>query len=96
MNKPRILMARAVFPEIIERLQTVAEVEANQEDVLFSKAELVAKLQGKQGVFTTGTDRIDAEVLAACFPGRTIIPIDCLELVWGLGTLHCISQQQPA
>lgn len=37
-----------------------------------------------------------AEVLSACFPGREIIPIDCLELVWGLGTLHCISQQQPA
>ena len=37
-----------------------------------------------------------AEVLAACFPGRQVIQIDCLELVWGLGTLHCISQQQPA
>jgi agmatine deiminase len=37
-----------------------------------------------------------AEVLRGCFPGREIIPIDCLELVWGLGTLHCISQQQPA
>jgi agmatine deiminase len=37
-----------------------------------------------------------AEVLASCFPGREIVPIDCLELVWGLGTLHCISQQQPA
>lgn len=37
-----------------------------------------------------------AEVLAGCFPGREIVPIDCLELVWGLGTLHCISQQQPA
>jgi agmatine deiminase len=37
-----------------------------------------------------------AEILADCFPGREIIPIDCLELVWGLGTLHCISQQQPA
>ncbi len=36
-----------------------------------------------------------AAVLAACFPGREIIPVDCLELVWGLGTLHCISQQQP-
>ena len=36
-----------------------------------------------------------AEVLAGCFPGREIIPIDCRELVWGLGTLHCISQQQP-
>jgi len=37
-----------------------------------------------------------AELLAACFPGRQIIPIDCVELVLGLGTLHCISQQQPA
>lgn len=37
-----------------------------------------------------------AEVLAGCFPGRKIIPVDCLDLVWGLGTLHCISQQQPA
>ncbi len=37
-----------------------------------------------------------AEVLGSCFPGREIIAIDCLELVWGLGTLHCISQQQPA
>jgi agmatine deiminase len=37
-----------------------------------------------------------AEVLAACFPGREIIPIDCVDLVLGLGTLHCISQQQPA
>lgn len=37
-----------------------------------------------------------AEVLAGCFPGREIVPIDCVDLVWGLGTLHCISQQQPA
>jgi agmatine deiminase len=41
-------------------------------------------------------DREAAEVLGGCFPGREVIPIDCLELVWGLGTLHCISQQQPA
>jgi agmatine deiminase len=41
-------------------------------------------------------DREAAEVLASCFPGRQVVPIDCLELVWGLGTLHCISQQQPA
>lgn len=37
-----------------------------------------------------------ADVLAACFPGRDVIPVDCLDLVWGLGTLHCVSQQQPA
>ena len=41
-------------------------------------------------------DRAASEVLAGCFPGREIVPIDCLDLVWGLGTLHCISQQQPA
>ena len=41
----------------------------------------------------------DAEacaILGHCFPGRAVIPIDCYHLVWGLGTLHCISQQQPA
>jgi agmatine deiminase len=37
-----------------------------------------------------------AEVLASCFPDRNIIPVDCVDLVWGRGTLHCISQQQPA
>jgi agmatine deiminase len=41
-------------------------------------------------------DRQAAEVIASCFPGREVVPIDCLELVLGLGTLHCISQQQPA
>jgi agmatine deiminase len=41
-------------------------------------------------------DRQAAEVIASCFPGREVVSIDCLELAWGLGTLHCISQQQPA
>jgi agmatine deiminase len=43
-----------------------------------------------------GRDAAAAEVLAGCFPGREIIPVDCVDLVLGLGTLHCISQQQPA
>lgn len=41
----------------------------------------------------------DAEacaIIGGCFPDRAIIAIDCYELIWGLGTLHCISQQQPA
>ena len=36
------------------------------------------------------------EIIGGCFPGREVVPIDCYHLVWGLGTLHCISQQQPA
>jgi agmatine deiminase len=35
------------------------------------------------------------EIIGGCFPGREVVPIDCYELIWGLGTLHCISQQQP-
>ena len=41
----------------------------------------------------------DAEansILQGCFPDRTIVPVDCFHLVLGLGTLHCLSQQQPA
>ncbi len=41
----------------------------------------------------------DAEACAIvgdCFKAREVIPIDCFHLIWGLGTLHCISQQQPA
>ena len=40
----------------------------------------------------------DDEALATlrgCFPGREVVGINCRELVWGLGALHCISQQQP-
>lgn len=41
-------------------------------------------------------DGLAAEVLQECFPGREIVPVDCVDLVLGLGALHCISQQQPA
>ena len=64
--KPKILVARAVFPEVIARLAQHFEVESNQTDETWSKAQLTDKLRDKAGAFTTGTDRIDAEVLAAC------------------------------
>jgi agmatine deiminase len=41
-------------------------------------------------------DAAALEIIRACFPGREAIGIDCYHLIWGLGTLHCISQQQPA
>jgi agmatine deiminase len=41
-------------------------------------------------------DREACEIIGACFPGREVVPVDCSELIWGLGTLHCLSQQQPA
>ena len=66
MSKPHILMARAVFPEVIQKLSQVAHVQVNEDDAVWSQSELIARLQGKQGVFTTGGDRIDEAVLKAC------------------------------
>lgn len=66
MTLPKILVARAIFPQTIARLEQHFEVESNQADAAWSKAEFIAKLQGKQGVFTTGSERIDGELLDAC------------------------------
>ncbi|MBN8749211.1 Glyoxylate/hydroxypyruvate reductase B [Xylophilus ampelinus] len=66
MSKPKVLVARAIFPETIDRLSQHFEVESNQSDEAWSKAQLIEKLQGKVGVFTTGSERIDAELLGAC------------------------------
>jgi gluconate 2-dehydrogenase len=66
MSKLKVLLARAVFPEVVARLREHFEVQANAQDTIFTKAELIAHLQGKAGAFTTGSERIDAEVLAAC------------------------------
>ena len=66
MSKPSILVTRAVFAETIDRLKQHFEVETNQDDTEWSSDELIAKLQGKQGAFTTGSVRIDEALLAAC------------------------------
>ena len=66
MNRQSVLVARAVFPEVVSRLREHFVVEDNPADQILSKAELIVRLQGKHGAFTTGSERIDAEVLAAC------------------------------
>jgi glyoxylate/hydroxypyruvate/2-ketogluconate reductase len=65
MSKPSILVARRVFPEIIELLQQHFDVEANQADEPWTKTQLAVRLAGKAGAFTTGSERIDDEVLGA-------------------------------
>jgi agmatine deiminase len=46
--------------------------------------------------FNDPNDRIALATLAECFPDRQVTGINCVDLVWGLGTLHCMTQQQPA
>ena len=45
--------------------------------------------------FNDPNDRIALNAIAEAFPNRTVIGIHAVDLVWGLGTLHCLTQQQP-
>ena len=65
-SKPRILVTRAIFQSVIDRLSAHFEVESNPDDVLWDRAELLRRMQGKVGVFATGTERMDTELLAQC------------------------------
>jgi agmatine deiminase len=47
-------------------------------------------------VFNDPNDRIALNTLAALFPTREVVPIYSGDLVWGLGTMHCMTQQQPS
>ena len=66
MSRPKILIARAISPEVVTVLEQHFDVRANQDDVAWSPSELAERLQGMDGVLTTGSQRIDAALLAAC------------------------------
>ena len=46
--------------------------------------------------FNDPNDRVALNALAALFPSRQVVGIHAVDLVWGFGTLHCLTQQQPA
>lgn len=46
--------------------------------------------------FNDPSDRLALDVIAREHPGRAVVGIHAVDLVWGLGTLHCLTQQQPA
>jgi agmatine deiminase len=46
--------------------------------------------------FNDPKDRVALGILAELFPKRTVVGIHAVDLVWGFGTLHCLTQQQPA
>jgi agmatine deiminase len=46
--------------------------------------------------FNDPNDRRALSILADLFPTRRVVGIHAVDLVWGLGTLHCMTQQEPA
>jgi agmatine deiminase len=46
--------------------------------------------------FNDPADRVALGVLGELFSSREVVGVHCVDLVWGLGTLHCMTQQEPA
>ena len=65
LERPKVLVARAVFPDVVERLREYVDVEDNPHDQVYTPDELIQRLAGKSGALTTGSERIDVRVLEA-------------------------------
>jgi gluconate 2-dehydrogenase len=65
MGKPAVLVARDIFPDIVERLRAQFDVTLHDDPAPMDAASLAAALRGKAGALITSTERIDAAVLDA-------------------------------
>ena len=66
MSKPKVLIARQMFAQIVERLRRHCDVTTNDAAIDWSRDELIARLQGHDGVLVAATEPIDATLVAAC------------------------------
>ena len=66
MTRPKILVTRAVFPDVVQHLSRHFDVLDNPDDADWTTAQLVERLRDCDGAFTTGSVRIDEAVLSAC------------------------------
>ena len=64
--QPQVFVALRTFPEVLDKLRAHFDVEANDEPRDLSRDELIARAQGKQGLFVTTVEPIDATFVAAC------------------------------
>ena len=62
-KRPKVLVTRRIFPEGIERLKEVCELEFNDTEFAYSPEVLAQKLIGKDGALVTGSERIDAKII---------------------------------
>lgn len=46
--------------------------------------------------FRHNNDAVALDILQKCFPGRVVRGLDSTDIIWGLGSFHCLSQQEPA
>src|SRR5687767_12634190 len=68
----KVLVTKPVFPEAMEFLKSQVSIDANTDDRVLPRQELISRLQDKQGAVTLLTDIMDREVLES-LPGARII-----------------------
>jgi len=47
-------------------------------------------------IFKDANDQKALDIIQGCFPSRKVIGINSVDIIWGLGSFHCLSQQEPA
>ncbi|GAA4018400.1 D-glycerate dehydrogenase [Actimicrobium antarcticum] len=65
MTKKKILIARAIFPDILASLEQQFDVESNQADIIFSPDVLLEKMRDKDAIMVTASEAVSAQVIAA-------------------------------
>jgi glyoxylate/hydroxypyruvate/2-ketogluconate reductase len=63
--KPKLLITRQVFPEVLEALRPAFDLEHNADDAQWSRQEVLARIADKDAVYVVASDRVDKELLAA-------------------------------
>ena len=63
---PRLLVTRAIFPDVVERLRQHFEVIDNPEDALWTRARMAERLRDCDAVLTTPSETLDGELLGSC------------------------------
>ena len=63
--KPRLLITRQIFDQVLERLVPHFDIESNQTDAEWSRGELLARVADKDALFVVTSDKVDSELLQA-------------------------------
>jgi gluconate 2-dehydrogenase len=66
VKRASILVALRTFPVVLDKLRTHFDVDYNDEPRDLPRDELIARLQGRQGLFVTAAEPVDATLVAAC------------------------------
>ncbi|ACF46622.1 Agmatine deiminase [Prosthecochloris aestuarii DSM 271] len=56
----------------------------------------IANRQVLVPIYRCSNDRVALDILQGCFPDREIVGIDCTDLIWGLGAIHCVTHEEPS